>query len=46
MRGLYITKKFDVIGKEKAILILDHTSQIIDKNVEEEWCQGNFADIS
>jgi hypothetical protein len=37
---LYFTKKFGVIRKEKAIGILDHTTEIVHKNVEKEWSQN------
>jgi hypothetical protein len=40
MWGLYFMKNFDIMSEGKAIWIPDHTTQVINENVENVWSQN------
>jgi hypothetical protein len=39
-RGIHFMKHFDVISKQKAVWIPDHTRQLVYENVEKVWYQN------
>jgi hypothetical protein len=40
MRELHFTDTYGVIRKEKTVSIHDHTTQVINEDVEKEWPQN------